>query len=252
MSGMRNILRRVVIRMMGEEVRPRRIVRGLASGYRIVVSPNKHLGYLFGTSEPHLQRIIRRYVSDGDTAYDIGANIGYVSLSLSNQVGPLGIVYAFEPVAESLALLKKSIAINHLSNVRALGYAASRDRGRAVIRVGENLATASLVWHVGECSIVEQDVETIAVDALVESGELRTPRFVKIDVEGAEGLVLEGMYKTIDSARPYIFLECSDAGRHTSWQLLSGLHYRCQSAVTGEPVTTFNEYRHSDFLWLPR
>jgi len=54
----------------------------------MVVSPAENLGYLFGTVEPHLQNAIRRHVSSGQTVNDIGANIGYVSLSLSKQVGP--------------------------------------------------------------------------------------------------------------------------------------------------------------------
>src|SRR4029077_1271623 len=84
----RSFAKSCAILLLGREARPRRIVRGLASGYRIRVSPVDHLGYLLGASEPHLQRIIRRYVAAGDTVYDIGAYIGYVSLSLAKSVGP--------------------------------------------------------------------------------------------------------------------------------------------------------------------
>jgi Methyltransferase FkbM domain len=73
----------------------------------------------------------------------------------------------------------------------------------------------------------------VAIDSLVEARELPEPRFVKIDVEGAEGLALLGMRRTIAAARPVLFIECSDAGRETTWQLLNELDYRCQSAITG-------------------
>src|SRR6202051_1864502 len=72
------------------ESKPRRIVRGIASGYRICVSPQENLGHLIGTDETHLQRAIRKYVSVGDTDYDIGANVGYVSLCFAKRVGTGG------------------------------------------------------------------------------------------------------------------------------------------------------------------
>ncbi len=46
-------------------------------------------------------------------------------------------------------------------------------------------------------------------------------------------------------------IECSDAGRETTWGCFVKLGYRCQSAITGKWVNEFDEYRHSDFLWLP-
>ena len=85
----------------------------------------------------------------------------------------------------------------------------------------------------------------------MKSGELRSPTFVKIDVEGAEGSVLRGMCRTVAAANPVLFVECSEAGRETVWHLLRDLGYRCQSAITREDVDRFEDYRHSDFLWLP-
>jgi FkbM family methyltransferase len=206
---------------------------------------------LVGTAEPHLQRAIKKYVATGDTVYDIGANEGYFSLSLAKQVGRSGLVIAFEPVPQNLELLRKNIETNRLSNVHVFDVAASDRCGEAVIRIADNSSMASLVWHKGNPSVVELAVKTIAIDYLVKAGDLPVPRFVKIDVEGAEGLVLLGMRRTVAAARPVLFLECSDAGRATTWQLLRELGYRCQAAITRNWVYAFEEYRHSDFLWLP-
>jgi len=70
-------------------------------------------------------------------------------------------------------------------------------------------------------------------------------------VEGAEGLALKGMRRTVAQSRPVIFIESSEAGRETTRQLLGELDYRCRSAITGKWVDGFVEYPHSDFLWFP-
>jgi FkbM family methyltransferase len=183
--------------------------------------------------------------------YDIGANLGYVSLSLAKRVGPNGHVVAFEPVPRNIELFRRNIELNGLRNIRLIDCAASDKAGEAVIRLAENLATASMVWHRNNPAAAEFSIKTVAVDDLVASGDLAHPAFVKIDVEGAEGSVLLGMRRTLADAKPVLFVECSDAGRETAWNLLQDLGYRCQSAITRRWVNTFAEYRHSDFLWLP-
>ena len=251
MSVIRDLAKSCIVLLLGHETRPRTIIRGLASGYRICVSPDENLGCLVGTAEPHLQRAIKEFVAAGDTVYDIGAHIGYVSLSLAKRVGPKGRVVAFEPLPRNADLLRKSIEANGLKNIRLLEVAVSDRRGETVIRMTENPAMASMVWHKNDSSTTETVVETVAIDDLIEAGDLSHPRFVKIDVEGGEGSVLLGMRGTLKDSRPILFLECSDTGRETAWEVLRGLGYRCQSAITRKCVNDFEEYRHSDFLWLP-
>jgi FkbM family methyltransferase len=177
--------------------------------------------------------------------------MGYVALSLARQVGPRGQVAAFEPIPQNLRLLRQNLEQNRLGNVEVFDLAASDRNGEAVIRITENLSTASLVWHANDKSAVELVIKTVVIDDLVDAGSLSLPSFIKIDVEGAEGLALRGMQRTIALSKPILFVECSDAGRETSWQLLQSLHYRCQSAISGKWIDTFDAYRHSDFLWLP-
>jgi FkbM family methyltransferase len=251
MSAIRTFAKSCIVLVLGRECKPRRILRGLAAGYRIWVSPAENLAYLLGTAEPHLQQAIKDYVSAGDTVFDIGANIGYVSLSLAKRVGPTGSVIAFEPVPRNIDLLRDNIEVNRLNNITLLRLAASDRCGQAVIRMAENPSTASMVWHRDNPSATDIVIRTVAIDDLIEAGELGYPRFVKIDVEGAEGSVLLGMGRTLAAAQPILFVECSEAGRETAWEMLRALGYRCQSAITRRWIDDFDEYRHSDFLWLP-
>jgi FkbM family methyltransferase len=252
MLKFRPLIRKLIVAILGAKSRPYRVLSGLATGSHIHVSPATHLGYIAGSADQYLQRTIKRYVSPGDNVYDIGANIGYVSLMLAKQVGPEGGVFAFEPIPETFAMLRRNIVLNKLDNVTLLNVAASATSGVTAMRTIENLSMSSLVWHRDDTGAVQVRIETVAIDNLIESGELPAPKFVKIDVEGAEGLVLQGMARTIASTKPVIFLECSDIGRQASWSLLCGLRYRCQSITTREWVDAFDAYRHSDFLWLPQ
>jgi FkbM family methyltransferase len=251
MPILRSLAKSGIVRLLGKESRPRRILGGLARGYRIDVSPQEKLSYLLGRDEPHLQKAIRQYVSPGDTVYDIGANLGYVSLSLARQVGAKGRVIAFEPIPQNILAFRNNIEINGLKNVELRECAASDRQGEAIIRLAENPSTASLEWHRENPSAVELSIRTVAIDALVQSRELPYPKFVKVDVEGAEASVLLGMHRTLAKARPVLFVECSEIGRERFWRLLIDLGYKCRSAVTRKAVESFENYRHSDFLWVP-
>ena len=164
---------------------------------------------------------------------------------------PQGRVIAFEPIPQNIASFQNNVAINGITNVQLIECAASDQAGEAVIRLAENPSTASLVWHRNNSSATELPIRTVSIDDLVETGELPRPKFVKIDVEGAEAHVLRGMRRTLAAARPVLFVECSEAGREPAWHLLADLQYRCQSAITRREIDRLEEYRHSDFLWLP-
>src|SRR5215467_1853209 len=163
MSKIRKLAKLACLLVMGTECRPRRILRGLPSGYRIKVSPAEHLSYLLGTAELHLQKAILRFVHPGDIVYDVGANLGYVALSLSKQVGPSGKVAAFEPVPQNLRFLRENIESNQLANIEVFDVAVSDTEGEALIRITENLAMASLIWHTQNSACIQHSTRTIAI-----------------------------------------------------------------------------------------
>lgn len=250
-SAIRSLTKLCVVSILGRESRPRTILRGLAAGYTICISPAENLACLVGSAEPHLQRAIRKYVAAGDTVYDVGANMGYFSLALAKQVGPAGRVIAFEPVPQNLELLRTNINNNHLQNVQVFDSAASDRNGEATIRIADSMATGSLIWHKSDAGAIQFQIRTVAIDDLVDAGRIPKPSFIKVGVEGAEGLALSGMRRTVAVAKPVLFIETSETGRETTWSVLRELGYRCQEANTRKWVERFEEYRHSDFLWLP-
>jgi FkbM family methyltransferase len=101
------------------------------------------------------------------------------ALSLSKQVGPTGTVMAFEPGPENLALLHARVAAHHISNIRIFDCAASNQCSEAVIKMTNNLSTASLVWHTHDPSASKFKVKTKTIEHLVRRKEIREAKFVK-------------------------------------------------------------------------
>ena len=82
--------------------------QGLYKGILLNISPQSHLHLIYRNIEPHFQQILSKYINKGDTVFDIGANIGYVSTAMSKLVGQDGKVFAFEAVPMTAKALLKT------------------------------------------------------------------------------------------------------------------------------------------------
>jgi FkbM family methyltransferase len=199
---------------------------GLRLSMRHLPVAHAHCGLLLrGWLEVSVQEAMRRLLAEGDVFYDVGANVGFFALLGTRFVGPRGRVYAFEPVPENAEAIRANAELNALDNVtvveKAIGAAAGRDR----LLLVEDLSWShleSLGWHPRTESAVEVDV--VAIDDLVRDGAIEPPALVKIDVEGSEVAVLEGMRETIERHRPAIVCELHDTGQ-VFVEALGGLGY---------------------------
>jgi FkbM family methyltransferase len=163
------------------------------------------------TKEPQTVQWIQDYVKDGDTFYDIGANIGIYSLISAVAVGKNGHVYAFEPHAFSFAKLLTNIAINGLGEtIFPLSCALGNNVERLSFNYKSNVSGSS-DSQLGTCvdmnenkfvpSCAEVKI-TETIDNLVASHGLEPPSHIKIDVDGNELLILKGMQKTLINFKP--------------------------------------------------
>lgn len=147
-----------------------------------------------GGFEPAEVRFVREHLSAGDVVLDLGANAGLYTVLASHAVGEAGHVYAFEPGARALELLRHNIAINDLKNVTVIDAAVSNTTGHARFAVAKDTALSSLAAIERADQEIEgwETVRTVRVDdAAVEYG-IGDVRFIKMDVEGAEKLALDG------------------------------------------------------------
>ena len=190
-----------------------RVEAGLGAGLRLSMAhipvSHAHAGLLTsGLLELSVQEAMKRLLAEGDVFYDVGANIGFFALAGARHVGPAGAVYAFEPVPENAAAIRASAELNGLANVEVIEKAAGRAAGRERLLLVEDLSWSHLESQGRHPRTLDTlEIEIVAIDDLVADGRLRAPQLVKIDVEGAEIEVLEGMRKTIAEHRPAIVCE---------------------------------------------
>jgi FkbM family methyltransferase len=157
--------------------------------------------YFQGRYEIRETRLVERWLRPGDTFVDVGANIGWFTLLAARIVGTHGKVIAFEPSPPLHAHLQHNIELNDLEHVRAQRCAVGAAPGRAVLRgIRErNQGTGSIVRGDNLSEGIEVDVVTLD-GFLADTGTHRV-RMLKIDVEGAEGLVLQGAADLLKSQR---------------------------------------------------
>ncbi len=155
-----------------------------------------------GIPETHVLDTFKRFVKEGDSVMDVGANIGTHALALAALVGSKGIVFAVEADVDNVASLRTSLAQSSIHNVMLLSVAASD-------RFGLIRALATTMTNSVFSDRADQQGAKVAcmlpLDCIID----QVISFIKIDIEGAELLALFGMSKLIDKNRPSILCEFS-------------------------------------------
>ncbi|MFN3476387.1 MAG: FkbM family methyltransferase [Candidatus Methylomirabilales bacterium] len=169
--------------------------------YRL--SPTDDLELYFrhrGWFEVAEQEFCRSYLQPGMTAFDVGAYLGVYTALMAKLVGPEGRVHAFEPLSEAYRRLLDTIRLNGLTNVAANRQAVfSRSKGFPLFCYGAPWESLSSLVHrelVREGKrlfpVAEEPVQAISLDEYCEQHAVGRIDFLKLDVEGVEGEVLEG------------------------------------------------------------
>ncbi len=142
--------------------------------------------------------LVKAIVQRGDTALDIGANLGWYASLLCHLVGEGGGVHAFEPNRQMVRLLKRLQERHRQLHVHPLALGARKRQ--ADFHVPQNWVSGSLA-EVEEGADVQR-TRVVPLDDYLEDIHVEGVDFIKLDAEGAEPLVLEGARQT---------LECRDA-----------------------------------------
>lgn len=161
--------------------------------------------YFAGVYVPALESVFVRVLRPGDIVVDGGANIGYFSLLSASCVGPRGAVHSFEPTPYAFGQLERNIALNNYVGVYPLRRALWREQTRLTLEIPRSedgtreLDWAATIAAMGRGEHIE--VETCVLDAYAAANDIKDIRLVKLDVEGAELAVLDGMSHLLSEQR---------------------------------------------------
>lgn len=190
--------------------------------------------YLLGRYERRMVACLQDRLRRGACAWDIGANVGYLTLVMARLVGRGGSVYAFEPSPHAYAFLARNAT--RASNVRTFQLALGDRPGIERFSDFDYDLVSRLGDHSGEWTDARVvTVEVSTVDAQVAAG-VRLPDLLKIDVEGAELRVLYGMNDTFAEG-PDLLIELHGPEMHRAAEsLLAEAGYRSQVVTDGSPT----------------
>lgn len=146
---------------------------------------------LDGTYEPDLVNHLLRELTPGATLLDLGANSGYLSFLSKAVVGAAGRVIAVEPHPDNLATLQDRSRLNPDLPVEVLPAAVAPTTGTVTMHLTRNLANGRIDeagWSHQKPAVDTAVVPARSLDDLLTDA---APDVVKIDIEGAEGAVLD-------------------------------------------------------------
>ncbi|WP_160164359.1 FkbM family methyltransferase [Rhodopirellula baltica] len=181
----------------------------VASVGKFAIRPNcDDLYHILPQREQKVIDVFRSVLRDGDTVVDLGANIGFFSILGARLVSESGRVIAVEMMPETVERLKINVELNGLANVRTIEAALADRSGlevKAHVPIGR-FGQASLVRGGASASAVR--LRTRTLDEMC--GDLGKIAMIKMDVEGAELLIIKGGRETFLRTQCVVFEELAN------------------------------------------
>jgi len=184
-----------------------------AGAVRLFIDLSDHvigLSILRGQYERREAAFAMRQLAPGDTAIDVGAHIGFFTIQMAAAVGQSGRVFAFEPYRPNADLLERSIAENDFARRIVFQRAAVGAAGgtATLTFAAETLNSGgAYLLRTGTSPLPGNATTTVPVVGLDDLDIRGRVAFVKMDVEGAEPLVVRGARRLLQQHRPVILSE---------------------------------------------
>lgn len=206
--GVAGLQRTLLARMLDGREFEHTVDAGPAKGITFLVTMPDDKGIWTGTYELEFASRVAAAVRPGTVTYDIGSWHGFFAGVMAAQGART--VHVFEPLPSNARRIAKLVTLNPEKEIRLHACAVGEADGEVDLIIMPETSMAKLVtskFQSNRTAAERVRVPARSIDALVAAGEIEPPALMKIDVEGAEGLVLLGARETILRHRPEIFAE---------------------------------------------
>ncbi|MEI8327964.1 MAG: FkbM family methyltransferase [Candidatus Taylorbacteria bacterium] len=220
------------------------ILSGPLKGCELYVDPSGEWQsqMLNGTYDDFFFKFLENIDLTGKTAFDVGAHLGFHTLHFAQKVGPSGSAVAFEPNPINIQRLQMIVEHNKdiAKRITLIKKAISDKKGSISFLCADIIEDGSSCggFIEGSDTFYEKSsyeekrgfrpitVETISLDEIVQSGMVKKPDIIKIDIEGAEYLALKGAVSIIKKYSPILLIEIhSKFNNENIYPLLKDLRY---------------------------
>jgi FkbM family methyltransferase len=216
------------------------VAGGDLRGFTIQLDMQIDKDYWLGTYEPELQAALRQLIPAGAVIFDVGANIGYVSLLLAKAAGEGGRVFAFEALPSNVAQLRRNVALNGMEGrVTVVDRAVTQASAPVRFFVHASGGMGKAAGSAGRDDQYQSEVTVpgTSLDEFVYGEGNPPPQVVKMDIEGGEVLALPGMRRILSEAPPLMLMELhGPESSRAAWETLTGAGYEVCWMRPGYPV----------------
>lgn len=210
MSGPILFLLTIIHRIIGEKM----IITRSKYNFLVKLRVMDYLvgGYMhLGETNPLETYVVRKLLHKGDIFFDVGAHLGWYTLNASQVVGRKGKVYAFEPNPSVASWLGENCQLNNLKNVSIIKAPVADSVAAVDFWVGESDALGSLskANAIRGSTREAKKIKIISttLDSFIKQRRIRKVKIIKIDVEGADLLVIKGGKNFLKRQAPYLIVE---------------------------------------------
>jgi FkbM family methyltransferase len=222
------------------------VAAGGLRGIPLLLDLQAEKDYWLGTYEPELQQAVRDWLRPGMVVYDVGANVGYVSLLLARAAGEEGQVFAFEPLPANLERMAANFRLNPWARLACIPAAVVERAGPVRFLAHTSGAMGKAAGSAGRHDQAypnQIEVAGISLDGFAyAAGDSPAewhgppPQLIKMDIEGGEVLALDGMDRLLSEARPLILLELhGPESARAAWDTLTAAGYCLLRMQPGYP-----------------
>jgi FkbM family methyltransferase len=216
------------------------VAGGDLRGFIIQLDMQIDKDYWLGTYEPELQAALHDLIPAGSVIFDVGANIGYVSLLLAKAAGTKGRVFAFEALPSNVEQLRRNITLNYMEKlVKVVDCAVTQTSGPVRFLVHASGGMGKAAGSAGRDDQYQREVTVpgLSLDEFVFEQGNPLPQVVKMDIEGGEVMALPGMHRILVEGHPLMLMELhGPESSRVAWETLTSAGYEICWMRPGYPL----------------